>query len=308
MKKNEVAMKNGVMWKDICGNDIQAHGGCIIRYNDTWYWYGENKGQPNNPGERRVDVIGISCYSSKNLVEWKYEGLVLKADESDPESPLHPSKVVERPKVLHNEKTNKFVMWLHIDSADYSLMSAGVAVADCPTGPFELIDVLWPNGRDSQDMTLYKDENGQAYLFHTTDQDKTMSIDRLDDSYLKTTGEFVSTMIGQKREAPAVCKHKGLYYIISSGCTGWDPNSALYAASWDIMGEFVLIDNPCEGDNYRNTFNGQSTYVFEAGGKFWLMLDHWNPDDLQSSGYSILPVEFTDERMTISWRDEWKGI
>lgn len=197
MKKNEIAMKNGVMWKDICGNDIQAHGGCIIRYNDTWYWYGENKGQPNNPGKRRVDVIGISCYSSKNLVEWKYEGLVLKADESDPESPLHPSKVVERPKVLHNEKTNKFVMWLHIDSADYSLMSAGVAVADCPTGPFELIDVLWPNGRDSQDMTLYKDENGQAYLFHTTDQDKTMSIDRL--------GSQQRTLCGQQGYYGRVC-------------------------------------------------------------------------------------------------------
>lgn len=301
-------MKNGAVWKDICGNDIQAHGGCIIEHNGMYYWYGEHKGQPNTPGKLRVDVIGISCYSSQNLVDWKYEGLVLKADEDNPESPLHTSKVVERPKVLYNEEIKQFVMWLHIDSANYSLMSVGVAVSDSPAGPFELLDVMWPNGRDSQDMTVYRDSDGQVYLLHTTDRDKTMSIDRLDTSYLKTTGEYVSTMIGQKREAPAVCKHNGLYYIISSGCTGWHPNSALYATSWDIMGEFVLIENPCEGENARNTFNGQSTYVFEADGRFWLMLDHWNPEDLQNSGYSILPIEFTSERMTVRWQDEWFGI
>lgn len=25
-------MKNGQMWKDVDGNDIQAHGGCIIEH------------------------------------------------------------------------------------------------------------------------------------------------------------------------------------------------------------------------------------------------------------------------------------
>lgn len=301
-------MKNGTIWKDICGNPIQAHGGCIMEYDGVYYWYGEHKGRPNTSNQLRVDVIGISCYSSMNLVDWKYEGLVLEADPEHPESPLHPSKVVERPKVLYNENTNQFIMWIHIDSANYSLMSVGVAISDSPTGRFQLIDVFWPNGRDSQDMTVYRDVDGQVYLLHTTDGDKTMSIDRLDGSYLRTTGEFVSTMIGQKREAPAVLKHDELYYIITSGCTGWDPNSALYATSRDIMGEFVLIENPCMGRNHRDTFNGQSTYAFEAGGGYWLMLDHWKSEDLQNSGYSILPIEFTGERMTVRWTDEWNGL
>lgn len=64
----------------------------------------------------RVDVIGISCYSSKDLVNWKYEGLALEADREDEKSFIHTSKVVERPKVIFNEKNNNFVMWMPISS------------------------------------------------------------------------------------------------------------------------------------------------------------------------------------------------
>ncbi len=96
--------KNGEIWLDSDGNSIQAHGGCIIRYQEKWYWYGEHKGQDNCPGKSRVDVIGISCYSSKNLLEWKYEGLALPADTENPKSRIHTSMVVERPKVIYNKK------------------------------------------------------------------------------------------------------------------------------------------------------------------------------------------------------------
>lgn len=47
-------MKNGQMWKDTDGNNIQAHGGCIIEYDDIYYWYGENKGQDNCPGKKEL--------------------------------------------------------------------------------------------------------------------------------------------------------------------------------------------------------------------------------------------------------------
>ena len=79
-------MKNGQIWYDTEGNDIQAHGGCIIKHADTYYWYGEHKGGETKVTHlvsgaevARVDVIGVSCYSSKNLRDWKYEGLALEA-------------------------------------------------------------------------------------------------------------------------------------------------------------------------------------------------------------------------------------
>lgn len=309
-------MKNGQIWKDTDGNDIQAHGGCIIEHKGIFYWYGENKGLPNSTGggpntanEHRVDVIGVSCYSSKDLVNWKNEGIVLPADKDNPNSPMHPSKVAERPKVIYNEKNNNFVLWLHVDSADYTYHGVGIAVSDSPTGPFKLIDAKQPNRQGSMDMTLFVDEDKTAYLVHTKDWDKTMNIARLNDDYTDVDGMYVSVMEDQEREAPAVCLYNGVYYMITSGCSGWLPNSMLYSTCDFIMGKWKLIDNPCEGENYRKSFFGQSTYIFNVGEKYFLMMDHWQRENLQKSGYSILPITFDGNgNITIVWEDEWNGI
>ncbi len=300
--------KNGEMWYDIDGNPIQAHGGCIIKHNNMWYWYGENKGQDNCPGRDRVDVIGVSCYSSCNLTDWKYEGLALAADKDNPESPLHPSKVLERPKVIYNERINKFVMLFHSDDAEYLFCQVGIATSDTPEGPYDFIKTIRPNQFEAMDMTIFKDTDDSVYLIHTIDRDKTLNITRLTEDYMDTDGEYVSVLKDQLREAPAICKNRGMYYMVTSGCTGWNPNSALYAECGELMGEWRLIDNPCEGKDYRKTFYGQSTYIFEENGQKYLMLDHWQPYDLKNSGYSILPITFENGIMSVKRQDFWKGI
>lgn len=301
-------MKNGQMWYDTDGRPIQAHGGMIAEFDGKWYWYGENKDRDNCPGTTRVDVVGVSCYSSDNLKDWKYEGLMLEADYENPKSPLYYKKVCERPKVIYCEKTKKYVMWMHLDSEDYTFAGVGVAVSDSPTGPFELIRATQPNRLDSRDMTVFKDTDGKAYLFHSKDWNRTMAITRLTDDYTDVDGFSTECMTGQLREAPALCIHDGMYYMVTSGCTGWNPNSALYATSKFVLGEWTLIDNPCEGKNYRQTFFGQSTYIFEYKGQKYLMLDHWKPNDLKTSGYSILPIEFDENGiMTVRWTDEFTG-
>lgn len=302
-------MKNGMIWQDVDGNDIQAHGGCIIEHNGTYYWYGEHKGADNCPGTTRVDVIGVSCYSSKNLLDWKYEGVVLASDKEDPESPLYYKKVLERPKVIYNAKNNNFVLWAHADSADYVYGGVAIAVSDNPTGPFTLVKATQPNKQDSRDMTIYQDVDGTAYLVHSKDWNKTMNIARLNDDYTDTDGFYVSVLVDQEREAPALFFKNGMYYMISSGCTGWLPNQALFARCPHLLGKWKLIDNPCRGEKMDTTFDGQSTYVFEAGGEFYLMLDHWHPDDLKTSGYSILKIDMLEEdNIHVNWVDEWKGI
>ena len=301
-------MKNGQIWQDISGRDIQAHGGCILCHEGMYYWYGEHKGADNCPGMARVDVIGVSCYSSENLVDWKYEGLALSAEPEDAASPLHPSKVLERPKVIYNERTKQFVMWMHLDDAEYLFAGIGVAVSDTPQGPFRLIRAEQPNRQDSRDMTIFKDTDGTAYLIHSKDWNKTLNIARLTEDYTATDGFYVSVMQDQEREAPAVLSRDGCYYMITSGCTGWNPNAALFATCPHLLGQWKLIDNPCVGPHARQTFFGQSTYVFEAGGQFYLMLDHWIPSDLKKSGYSILPIRFEEDgTITVEWQEEWCG-
>ena len=63
--------------------------------------------------------------------------------------------VVERPKVLFNARTSKFVMWMHIDTADYELASLGVAVSEHPLGPFKYQGSFRPHGQQSRDFTVF---------------------------------------------------------------------------------------------------------------------------------------------------------
>ena len=254
-------------------------------------------------------MIGVSCYSSKDVVNWKYEGLALKADETNAESIIHPSKVLERPKVLYNEKTKKFVMWFHADTADYVYAGVGVAISDTPCGPFTFLGAKQPNRQDSRDMTLFQDNDGAAYLLHSKDWNKTLNIARLTKDYLDTDGFYISVLVDQEREAPAIWYRDNKYYMMTSGCTGWNYNSALLAESPMLLGQWKLIDNPCEGEGYRQTFKGQSTYVFRVGNKEYLMLDHWVPSDLKTSGYSILPITYDEcGNVIVHWTDEWNGV
>lgn len=302
-------MKNGQIWKDVDGNNIQAHGGCILEYEGTFYWYGENKGVDNCPNTTRVDVIGVSCYTSKNLVDWEYKGLVIESNKDDPENPLHYSRVLERPKVIYNEKTRQFVLWMHLDSADYFFASVGVAVSESPLGPFKLIKVMRPNRQESRDMTIYKDVDDVAYIIYSKDYNATLNVARLNTDYTDVDGLYVSAMIDQTREAPAVFYNDGIYYMITSGCTGWKPNPALFSQSDYMLGKWKIIDNPCRGENADTTFFGQSAFVFNTKGKFYLMLDHWIANDLKNSGYSILPIEFNaDKTIIIPWKEDWEGI
>lgn len=309
------SFKPGETWLDTDGNPINAHSAGIIFHEGTYYWYGEiKKGEttkvPNISWDNyRVDASGVSCYSSKDLYNWKYEGVVLKPEKQDAEHQLHTSKVIERPKVIYNDKTKKFVMWFHVDNGDYSLASAGVAVSDSPVEPFTYLGSVRPNGQMSRDQTLFKDDDGKAYQICSSEDNKTLYVNELTDDYLKPTGKFNRNFIDLSREAPAIVKHNDKYYILSSGCTGWNPNEAEYAVSDSIMGDFKPAGDPCIGPDAKKTFFAQSTFILPINGqpnRFIALFDKWNKLDLENSRYVWLPVTFNNDKMVIKWEDEWQ--
>ncbi len=304
------------VWNDTEGNPINAHGGGILYHKGTYYWYGEYKvGRTILPADAtweryRTDVTGVSCYSSKDLLNWKFEGVALKAITEDSESDIHPTQVLERPKVIYNKKTGKFVMWMHIDSPDYSKAEAGVAIADAPTGPFTYLTGFRPNNCMSRDQTLFVDDDGTAYQFSSSEENQTMHINRLTEDYTQTDGTYVRRFIGMAREAPAVFKHGKKYYMLSSGCTGWDPNSAQIAVADSIMGAWTVLGDPCTGPDAEKTFYGQSTHVIPIQGKknaYIACFDMWKKKDLQDSRYIWLPMipNKQTDGFTIPWHEEW---
>lgn len=305
---------NGEQWLDTAGNPLNAHGAGMLYHDGKYYLYGEyKKGKTILPEWAtwecyRTDVTGVSCYSSPDLENWTFEGIVLPAVPDDPDHDLHPSKVLERPKVVYNAKTGKFVMWAHVESADYSKAAAGVAISDSPTGPFTYIGSFRPNDAMSRDQTVFVDDDGKAYQFASSENNQTLYINELTDDYLRPTGRFTRNFIGQSREAPAVFKKDGKYYMLSSGCTGWDPNQAELTVADSIMGEWKVLGNPCTGKDADKTFYAQSTYVQPVIGKkncYIAMFDRWNKKDLENSRYVWLPISFDNGTITIPWRESW---
>lgn len=302
----------GEKWLDVDGNPINAHGAGMLFHDGIYYLYGEYKvGKTILPEWAtwecyRTDVTGVSCYSSTDLRNWKFEGLALEASE-EPEHDLNAANVLERPKVVYNEKTGKFVMWAHVDSPDYLKATAGVAVSDTPVGPFTYLGSIRPNDSMSRDQTVFVDDDGKAYQFASSENNATMYINELTDDYLKPTGKFTRNFIGESREAPAVFKRDGKYYVLTSGCSGWDPNTAQVAVADSIMGQWTVLGDPCRGVDAEKTFYAQSTYVQPiqgSDGVYLAMFDRWNKTDLEDSRYVWLPIEWTAEGMpTIPWKE-----
>jgi hypothetical protein len=128
---------------DTAGAHINAHGGNILFHDGTFHWYGEAR----NPGGQDLPPSqGIACYTSKDLVHWKNEGLVLPVSD-DPASDITKGCIIERPKVVFNPRTKKFVLWFHLELAGqgYGAARAAVAVSDTPLGPFRFLRSLRPN-------------------------------------------------------------------------------------------------------------------------------------------------------------------
>ena len=275
----------------------------------------------------QVDIIGVSCYSSKDLWTWKNEGIVLQGEEKNVTHDLHKPNVLERPKVIYNDRTGKYVMWMHIDDANYTKASVGVAVSDSPTGPFTYLYSKRPHDCESRDMTIFKDDDGKAYLIYSSEDNSELHIGPLTDDYLDVTDDMRRFLIAQHREAPALFKHEGTYYMVTSGCTGWAPNTALAHAATSVMGPWETLGNPCVGGNevFRSTtFFSQSTFVLPVPGlpgSFIFMADRWNPSDLRDSRYVWLPLTIggvPDEaadysfmfplwsRVSIYWHKRWR--
>lgn len=143
-KEGYSAFYPGQEWKDSNGVPINAHGGGILFQDNTYYWYGEHKieGKTGNKAQ-----VGVHVYSSKDLYNWKDEGIALSVEPADSNSDIVKGCILERPKVIYNEKTKKFVMWFHLElkGQGYDAARSGVAVSNHPTGPFSFIESVRPN-------------------------------------------------------------------------------------------------------------------------------------------------------------------
>ncbi|MEI7502209.1 MAG: glycoside hydrolase family 43 protein [Paludibacter sp.] len=132
----------GQIWKDDKGMNINAQGGGILFQDGIYYWYGED-----NVKDTIGTKVYVNCYSSKDLLNWKFEGVSLAAATNNDRLGLPNGCVLERPKVIYNAKTKKYVMWFHLElkGQGYKAARVGLAVSDNVKGPFQYVRSYRPN-------------------------------------------------------------------------------------------------------------------------------------------------------------------
>lgn len=326
----------GALWPDDRGVHINAHGGGVLRHGARWYWFGEHKtaGAGGNAAN-----VGVHVYSSTDLYHWRDEGIALAVSD-DPASPIVRGCVIERPKVLRDPASGRFVMWFHLElkGRGYGAAQAGVAVADRVTGPYRFLAAgrvapgRWPvnatpadradagshlvadrpGGQMARDMTLFVDAEGAAWHVYASEENATLQAARLTPDLTAHDGRYWRLLPGGANEAPAIFRARGRYYMITSGLTGWAPNPARSWVADRIEGPWTALGNPVRGtdDQVRTTFGGQSTFVLplpaRAGReRFVFMADVWRPKNAIDGRYVWLPVEWEGERPVLRWRDRW---
>jgi hypothetical protein len=159
----------------------------------------------------------------------------------------------------------------------------------------------------SRDDTLFKDDDGKAYFVSAANENADLMVYELSPDYLTIARQVIVLFQGMKREAPALFKDRGRYYLITSGATGWDPNQAKYATAMSIGGPWSALQDLADG----TTYDTQSTYVIPVRGTrettYVYAGDRWQDPDLGSSKYIWLPLKVSDEgRLTLDYYPEWQ--
>ncbi|NEW85031.1 MAG: family 43 glycosylhydrolase [Mariniphaga sp.] len=305
------------IWSDTNGNPINAHGGGVLYFKGIYYWYGEHKLEGKS--EATFADGGIHCYSSTDLVNWKDEGIVLSVDYKDEKSDLAYGCILERPKVVFNEKNKQFVAYfkLYLKGVGYETSNVGVAVADKPNGPFTYHHKFHGGGspKGSGDFSMFKDDDGSLYHLTVRKPDKTFVIGKMDADYYYPAGDYqVCEGIELHTEAPALVKRNGVYHLLGSGSSGWKPNAARYYTSESLLGKWTCHGNPCLGLNsvdnlgMKVTWGAQSSFILPVQGKkdaYIAMFDIWKPENPITGRYIWLPVRFENGIMSVNWHDSW---
>lgn len=290
-----VTVPNATQFADPNGNPVHAHGGGVVKVGTYFYWFGENRSADNS-------FLNVSAYRSTDLKNWEFRRHVLTR-ESAPELA---SANIERPKVMFNKATGRFVMWMHKESAtDYSEARAAVAVSATVDGDYTWQGSFRPLDHMSRDLTTFVDTDGAGYMISAANENADLHVYRLTEDYTAVRSRVQKLWAGQSREAPALFKRGGVYFLLTSGATGWSPNQQKYGTATSITGTWSEPKNI--GDS--TAYGSQTAFVLPvqgtSGTSYLYMGDRWGNSmggRVNDSQYVWLPLEFpTATTMTMDY-------
>lgn len=289
-RETEKVVNNGIPWFDDRGEIVNAHSACIVEENGRYYLFGEYKSDKSNA------FPGFSCYSSDDLVNWKFERVVLPVQ---PSGILGPNRVGERVKVMKCPSTGEYVMYMHADDMNYKDPHIGYATCSTIAGEYKLHGPLLYEGKPIRrwDMGTYQDADGTGYLLLHGG-----IVYRLSKDYRTAEEKVVSGVGGSHGESPAMFKKDGTYFFLFSNLTSWEKNDNFYFTAPSVKGPWTRqgLFAP-EGSL---TYNSQTTFVFplKCGEDTipMFMGDRWSyPHQASAATYVWMPMQVDGTKLSI---------
>lgn len=280
------------------GATVQAHAPGFIRVGDIWYMCGEDRAAgPSAPWTPDVNL-----YSSVDLVNWKFERKIIQNGVTTPE--LGNGRFIERPKLLYNPKTGKYVVWCHYEQGNYGASEAACFECDSVNGAYKKVWTGRPLGTKSRDCNVFQDNDGSAYFISTTDENSNLGLFRLSDDYHSAVEKTV-LFAGQGREAPAIVRVGDRYFMFNSACSGWDPNQCKMSHSANIKSGWTGLSNV---GNY-NAYDTQAAAILTIKGTkkttYLYVGDRWQDPDLVGTKTIIFPITFNGTTATLNYRERF---
>lgn len=272
---------NGTKWTDTDGNPVYANGGNFLHKDGVWYLVGEDRSMPWMPD--------VNLYSSTDFVHWKFEHKIIRNRVSHPD--LGRRRMIERPKLLFCEETQKYVVWCHWEARNYSASEAAMFECDSVNGDYQYVWSGRPMETKSRDCNVFVDNDGTTYFISTTDENTNLGLFMLMTDYRRV---FTKTVLceGMRREAPAIVHIDDTYYMISSACTGWDPNQAKLTTSHNLHFGWTPLRNIGDRIAYDTQASSILTINGTEGTTYLYVGDRWMDPSLAESKIIILPIEW----------------
>jgi beta-xylosidase len=282
--------------RDVSGQIIDAHDGCLQLFKGRFYLYGTAYGTNDGFGVNNR----FRVYSSPDLEHWTLGGDLLKRK---------PDGICFRPCVVFNPHTHQYVLWFNWYPQPWSAQGSheGIAVSDTPEGPFKMvndrINVLGPDSHPG-DGSLFVDYDGTGYyIFNLINEGYAIRIARLTPDYLGLTGE-TSKVLVKGGEAPVLFRRHQYYYAMSGPLCAFCPGGSEvnYLRSTSPLGPYTFNPewNINRRENSGSFIAAQQAWiaVIPASGEpdFMWMADRWQSasDKIKGHDYQFwsAPLEF----------------
>ena len=236
-------IRNDQFWKDASGTALYSQGGGVFKFGSTWYWYGVHyagaEAYFTSPSGKNSDTrfVSVTCYSSTDLVNWKFEGNSLDSNSTG----LSGTGWFGRLGVAYNKTSKKYVLLAqHSGTSGNGVL---FATSSTPNGKFTFdhIQDTLPGVANvmSGDQTVFVDDDGKAYLVCSSSSGRAyLYVAPLRTSDYLAVGQATQIAKTAGREGNCMFKYRGRYYFCSSDLHGWNASHTYVISATSITGTY----------------------------------------------------------------------